>query len=140
MGTEDSAGKQHGAAGGMDTRAEASRRGGLSHAQRLHDPRDFERVYSVRKVVRTPKLVVFFCPNGLKTARLGVSVGRKHGNAVRRNRIKRVFRAAFRQSRAQLPGGLDYVLVPRQGVQGYTCAEIREILLESAKRIAALAH
>lgn len=118
----------------MNSKAQSARREGLTYAQRLHDPKEFERVYAVRKAVRTPKVVVFLCPNGMADARLGVSVGRKHGNAVRRNRIKRVFRAAFRLCRAQLPGGLDYVLVPRQGVKDYTTAGVREILLASAKR------
>ena len=75
-------------------------------------------MYAARKAVHTSSLVLFACPNGLSFARLGVSVGSKHGNAVRRNRIKRVLRAAFRLSRHLLPPGNDYVLVPKRGRRG----------------------
>lgn len=105
--------------------------------QRLRDPRDFDRVYSVRKVIHARNLVLFFRPNGLPFARLGVSVGTKHGNAVRRNRIKRVFRAAFRECRDALPPACDYVLVPKRGVTEYTTAAVSETLRSIAKRVTA---
>lgn len=111
------------------------RRERLSAADRLHNPSEFERVYETRQAVRTPKLVVFWSANGLPGARLGVSVGKKHGNAVRRNRIKRVFRAAFRQCRHLLPAGRDYVLVPRVGVQDYSAAVVCEALQTVARRL-----
>ncbi|MCY3023816.1 MAG: ribonuclease P protein component [Planctomycetota bacterium] len=99
----------------------------------MHDPRDFERVYAARKAVHAPHVVLFFCPNGLSIARLGVSVGAKHGNAVRRNRIKRVFRAAFRQCRHLLPPGHDYVLVPKKGVAEYSSAMVRAAIERIAR-------
>jgi ribonuclease P protein component len=106
----------------------------LRSHQRLRDPRDFQLVYAAQKAVRAPSVVVFYCPNGLKNSRLGVSVGRKHGNAVKRNRIKRVFRSAFRQCRHLLPPGHDYILVPRQGVE-YSAAMVREALEKAARRM-----
>lgn len=52
-------------------------------------------------------------PNGLGTSRLGLSVGRSTWRrAVRRNRVRRIFREAFRLARPELPAGLDIVLVP----------------------------
>ena len=76
-----------------------------------------------------------YCPNGLGYSRLGVSVGVKHGNAVKRARIKRVFRAAFREARNDLPKGFDYVLIPRKGVAEYVSARIKTALLEAGKRV-----
>jgi len=107
----------------------------LAHFQRLHEPKDFERVYAARKAVHTPSLVLFSCPNGLSFARLGVSVGSKHGNAVRRNRIKRVLRAAFRLSRHLLPPGNDYVLVPKRGAAECNTAAMCEVLERVARRL-----
>lgn len=46
--------------------------------------------------------------------RLGITVTRKIGNAVMRNRIKRLVREAFRRNRSRLPSGLDLVWVAKQ--------------------------
>ncbi len=48
--------------------------------------------------------------------RLGISVGRKVGGAVERNKVKRTMREAFWQLAEQLPPGYDFVLVGRAGV------------------------
>ena len=107
----------------------------LARFQRLHQPKEFERVYAARQAVHTSGLVVFACPNGLSFARLGVSVGSKHGNAVRRNRIKRVLRAAFRLSRHLLPPGNDYVLVPKRAGGECTTAAVCEVLERVARKL-----
>ena len=60
-------------------------------------------------------LVVQGCANGLPHTRLGLSVSRRVGNAVLRNRWKRIIREAFRTQRDELPVGLDLVVRPRRG-------------------------
>lgn len=107
----------------------------LRPEHRLKRPEDFKRVYAEQVALHGPTLVVFFRPNKLSFARLGVSVGRKHGNAVRRNRIKRVFREAFRLSRDALPQGYDYVLIPRRGVKEYRTADVQDALNRMGRRI-----
>ncbi len=107
----------------------------LHSVQRIRASAHFQRVYAARKSVNTSEVTVAYGPNGLGYSRLGVSVSTKHGNAVRRNRIKRVFRAAFREVRAALPVGFDYVLIPRKGVKEYATASMKKALLEAAKRI-----
>jgi ribonuclease P protein component len=104
-------------------------------ARRLRDPRDFERVYAARQAVHTASLVLFSCPNGLSFARLGVSVSKKHGKAVKRNRIKRVLRAAFRLSSHLLPQGNDYVLVPKRGAAACTMPAVCEVLKQVARKL-----
>ncbi len=84
---------------------------------RLRTRRDFQAVFQLRKSVADGTLVVYARRNKLGFCRLGLSVSRKVGNAVVRNRWKRLIRESFRKQRTQLPPGLDLVVIPRQGVK-----------------------
>jgi ribonuclease P protein component len=81
---------------------------------RIRRGADFERAYRLRATAADERLLVFGHENGLAHPRLGLSVSRKVGGAVRRNRWKRLLREAFRLSRQRLPPGLDLIVIPRQ--------------------------
>ena len=85
----------------------------LRKAEHLRSPADFRRVYDRRVSAADDNLVVYGCENDQAHARLGISVGRKFGKAVFRNRLRRLFREAFRLTRAEIPTGLDLIMIPR---------------------------
>jgi len=82
--------------------------------EHLRRPADFKRVYDRRCSASNAWLIVYACANGLTHLRLGLSVSRKYGQATRRNRLRRLYREAFRLTRHQMPAGLDLILIPRQ--------------------------
>jgi ribonuclease P protein component len=83
-------------------------------ALHLRRPADFDRVYRARIFAADDVLVVNGDANGLPHPRLGLSVSKKAGNAVVRNRWKRLIREAFRLSCEQLPPGIDLVVRPQK--------------------------
>lgn len=100
----------------------------------MRSSRDFERIYAAKQRAGDAHLLIFAAPNGLEHARLGLSVSRKHGGAVRRNRIKRLLREAFRLTQHELPAGLDLVLIPRLD-SGATLDDYRNSLVKLAARL-----
>ncbi len=86
--------------------------------RRLSRSGEFERVYREGRSYATRHLVIYCFPRGgLDGApRLGLSVGRKLGGAVERNRIKRLLREAFWAQAEQLDDGYDFVIVARPAV------------------------
>jgi ribonuclease P protein component len=92
---------------------------------------DFRRVYKRRCAASDNLLLVLGCENDLTHTRLGLSVSRKVGNAVVRNRWKRLIRESFRISGRRLPKGVDLVIIPRPGATPSLTAA-----LESLPRLA----
>jgi ribonuclease P protein component len=80
---------------------------------RLLSRSDFRRVYERRSSVGDDFVRLLGRLNELDHPRMGLSVSRQVGNAVRRNRWKRLLREAFRLNREKLPAGLDFIVIPR---------------------------
>jgi ribonuclease P protein component len=103
--------------------------------RRLSRSGEFERVYREGRSHASRYLVVYAFPRPENddVPRLGVSVGRKLGGAVERNRIKRLLRDAFWSSAEELDGGHDFVIVARPDA-GPLAAERGEAGIDEALR------
>jgi len=97
--------------------------------------REFDRVFQEGRAFELREISVRALPNGLGHARLGLCVGKRHGNAVRRNRIKRLLRGAYRLNRHGLTVPCDLVIVPRTTWRNLTLAEIEPVFREALSRI-----
>lgn len=102
---------------------------------RLRRRSDINAVFDNGKSVRDRLATMIARPNDLPHTRTGVGISRRHGNAVRRNRIKRLCREAMRLSRNDLPAGWDFMILPRAGAKA-TLANLRKSVLTLAGRLA----
>jgi ribonuclease P protein component len=108
---------------------------GFSKAEHLRSGADFRRVYEARRSVADSRLIIYACFNHLPHTRIGFSVSRKVGNAVRRNRLRRLYREAFRLTKTDLPKSLDLVLIPR-GADEPSLVDLKRSLLHLANQLA----
>jgi ribonuclease P protein component len=96
---------------------------------------DYQRLYKKGRKIHSEKFVLFGEENGTSHHRLGITVSRKVGCAVVRNRIKRLFREIFRKSRGEIPNTLDIVVNAKAGCVGARFSELRSEFLAAARRI-----
>jgi len=85
----------------------------FSRRFRLRHKREFQAVYETRHRRESGPLLVYALKNELDHPRLGLSVSRKTGGAVRRVRMKRRLRECFRRLKNEFDGGFDYIVVVR---------------------------
>ena len=106
----------------------------LRKADRLKRRKDMHRALRQGRFASDGLMVLHVRANSLERARMAVTVSGAHGKAVRRNRIKRLCREAFRTCREALPGGYDYVLRPRAGAE-LSVGALRESLRKLTRRL-----
>ncbi len=85
----------------------------FSRCQRLTKKSEFEALYSTGLKRTVGPLLIHRKPNALSHSRLGLSVPRRVGNAVQRNKLKRLCREAFRLLNSSLPKHMDILITVR---------------------------
>ena len=78
---------------------------------RLKKQSDFQRLFKQGKRAFAPSLTVVYRP-AEKTV-MGISIGKKHGKSVVRNRVKRLLRESFRRAQGDMQGNYSLVLIPK---------------------------
>ena len=86
---------------------------------------EFVRIYKKGKFFAGKYIVIYVLKNRFGTNRLGITVNKKIGKSVKRNRVKRLIRESYRLYEDFIPDGMDMVFVARSVETEYGFAEIR---------------
>jgi ribonuclease P protein component len=92
----------------------------------LKNTREFQRVVErgERKTLNT--VTVYMLPTRSEETRIGISISKRIGNSVKRNKLKRRVREAIKENAPLLPAGMDIVIVARRGPSEASFQEIEE--------------
>lgn len=85
----------------------------FSKSEHLTKKKEFEKVFELGTVLKSAEVVFYVTPNDLQNSRLGLVVSKKVGNAVRRNRVKRLLREVYRLNKHLLTVHVDIIAIPR---------------------------
>ena len=102
---------------------------------RILRPADYRAIYETGLKIHSKGFVLFVRNNDLDHDRLGITVSRKVGGAIVRNRIKRWFREIFRRHSADLPNHFDFVVNAKRGCGESTFSDLRAEFGSVVRRI-----
>jgi len=100
----------------------------MQRRYRLRRDQDFQRLRREGRVYRHPMLTLSLMPNGLAHNRYGFVVTRHLGNAVKRNRVRRLLREAARRLHPRLAAGYDMVFITRPEIARRPLVEVFQTL------------
>ena len=92
----------------------------------IKENKDFVTLYKKGRFTSGKAVTVYYRKNPRGLTRLGITTGKKVGNAVTRSRCRRMIRAAFYRCEESFPKGYDYIIVARSA-----CGEVKSTNIES---------
>ena len=94
-------------------------------AERLLSRKQFIQLNALACPLYSKYFIALIAPNHLERSRIGITVSKKVGNAVVRNRIKRKLREAYRHLKTESPQGLDIHIIAKRHISGLDSDELR---------------
>ena len=107
----------------------------MKKAFRVKENKEFQDIFKNGKSFANRQLVIYYRKKQDQTHfRVGLSVGRKIGNAVTRNRIKRYLRQAFRELEDQIQSQCDIIIIARKPTKDMAFSEVKSSLIHLLSR------
>ncbi len=117
----------------------------LKKTELIRKKADFKRVLNSGTVIEDKFFIIIMFYNGLPFSRIGISIRKKFGSAVKRNRLKRLGKEVYRTRKMLFPSGYDILFIARRELSdsfkcnniGYTDIEkkILNITVNMMKRV-----
>ena len=111
----------------------------MKFSESLKKNEQFREVYKKGKSLANKYLVVYVLENNQERNYLGISVSKKVGNSVKRNRARRLMKESYRHLLAEgfIPDGpqhYDFIMIARNTISGRKCAEVEKSLRSAFRR------
>lgn len=100
----------------------------MEKKNRLRKNMEFKKVYKARKNFWNRNLILYIKRNGTKETRIGVSITRKVGNAVVRNKLKRRIKELNSRHIESLKAGYDIVIIPKKNAVDLSFKDLESAL------------
>ncbi len=102
----------------------------LPREVRIRKKKEFEAVYNGGRKFSHQLFIAFYLKNSYGYSRLGLTVSKKIGNAVVRNRVKRLIREVFRLNRHELKGNYDIVFNVKKGISNSSFDDVESAFMD----------
>ena len=109
----------------------------LPRADRVRQRPEYQRIQSRGERVHTPHFILMVFAREDSGRRIGITVTKKVGSAVARNRVKRVMREVFRRNRPLFPEGADLVVIAKKGAPELGYADALGEIIRVARALSA---
>ena len=101
----------------------------MQNIETIKSNRDFQRVYKRGKRAWNSNFTIYYLKNHRDETRFGITVTKKIGNAVERNRLKRRIKEIIRHHREILPIGYDIIIIPKKNTNDLVFNQLEKSLL-----------
>jgi ribonuclease P protein component, eubacterial len=101
----------------------------------VKENKDFSRIIKQGKYAKNSTMVIYEMPNKVGTYRFGFSVGKKLGNAVVRNKIKRQLRNIVYKYKKNYQKSMDYIIIVRNSYIEFDFNEVENFYIELMKKL-----
>lgn len=108
---------------------------GISKKERISKKSEFNLIFKNGKKITSKELKTYFIKNNKKQSSFSIVIGKKLGNAIQRNRIKRLIREVYRKNKEYFGIGINWVFIPKGKWEKIDYYHAERIILDVVKGI-----
>jgi ribonuclease P protein component len=107
---------------------------GIPSNIRIKKNTDYQTVFKKGKQISGRGVILYYSKNSAQDTRVGIIVSKKVGNAVVRNRIKRIIREIFRLNWPDIKSGYDIIIITRKSIREKSFHDIEKTFIDIMRR------